>query len=75
MTGNSKQRGHALGKSAEIFAKNREEQTKLEANPHIRGDNTTRKIMGWMILALMPSILGAGYYFGFRVWGLFLVAE
>ncbi|MHC5227988.1 RnfABCDGE type electron transport complex subunit D [Enterococcus sp. LJL99] len=59
-------------KSAQEFAQLNE--IIVEASPHIRGDQTTRKIMLWVIIALLPSAIGAAYYFGFRVWVLFLLA-
>ncbi|MHC5374592.1 RnfABCDGE type electron transport complex subunit D [Enterococcus sp. LJL120] len=59
-------------KSAQEFAQLQD--TVVEASPHLRGDQTTRKIMLWVIIALVPSFIGAGYYFGFRVWGLFFLA-
>lgn len=74
MKNDAKQVDHVSGKSAQIFAEAQKNVPPPEANPHIRGDNTTRNIMKWMIIALVPSILGAGYYFGFRVWGLYLIA-
>ena len=43
-------------------------------SPHLRGDWTTRKIMGWVVLALLPAILASGYFFGPRVWLLYLLA-
>lgn len=63
---------HVSGESAKIFAEL--DHTVVEASPHLRADQTTRNIMLWMIIALTPSALGAGYYFGFRVWGLMLIA-
>ena len=74
MKNDAKQVDHVSGKSAQIFAEAQKNFPPPEASPHIRGDNTTRNIMMWMIIALIPSMLGAGYYFGFRVWGLYLVA-
>lgn len=63
---------HIPSESGKQFAQLKEKV--VEASPHIRADQTTRKIMLWMVIALLPSALGAGYYFGFRVWGLMLIA-
>ncbi|GCF94326.1 electron transport complex subunit D [Enterococcus florum] len=74
MKKDAKQVDHVSGKSAQQFAAAQKNFPPPEANPHIRGDNTTRNIMMWMVIALMPSVLGAGYLFGFRVWGLYAIA-
>lgn len=43
-------------------------------SPHLVGDSTTREIMTWVLIALMPSTLLAGFLFGWRVYGLFFLA-
>lgn len=43
-------------------------------SPHLVGDTTTRDIMKWVLIALIPSTLLAGFLFGWRVYGLFLLA-
>ncbi|MFV0558943.1 MAG: RnfABCDGE type electron transport complex subunit D [Enterococcus sp.] len=43
-------------------------------SPHLNNDTSTRQIMGNVILALTPIVLVSGYYFGWRVYGLYLLA-
>lgn len=44
------------------------------ANPHLLGDETTRRIMGLVVVALLPLVVISGVYFGWRVYGLYLLA-
>lgn len=44
------------------------------ASPHLVGDTTTQDIMKWVLIALAPIILISGYYFGWRVYLLYLIA-
>ncbi|HIY58027.1 MAG TPA: RnfABCDGE type electron transport complex subunit D [Candidatus Tetragenococcus pullicola] len=46
----------------------------IEANPHIRHDNTTKKIMVTVLLSLVPAVLFSGYLFGFTVYVRYLTA-
>ena len=52
------------------------EITKLKVtdSPHLVGDTTTRDIMKWVLIALVPSTILAGVLFGWRVYGLFILA-
>lgn len=43
-------------------------------SPHLFGDSTTREIMKWVLITLFPIILIAGYFFGWYVYLLFLIA-
>lgn len=43
-------------------------------SPHLVGDTTTRDIMKWVLVALTPSTILSGFLFGWRVYGLFLIA-
>lgn len=58
--------------SEKIFQQRKNQET--PPNPHIRDNNETVKIMGAVILALLPAVLFSGYLFGFKVYGLFLIA-
>lgn len=42
------------------------EKTIVSSSPHIRAKNTTSGIMTDVVIALMPAILAATYYFGIR---------
>lgn len=41
-------------------------QTRVINGPHIRTDNSTRKVMMNVSISLIPALLGAIYYFGIR---------
>lgn len=43
-------------------------------SPHLVGDTTTREIMKWVLIALAPMVLLAGFLFGWRVYLLFFIA-
>lgn len=45
----------------------------MTGSPHLVGDTTTRDIMKWVLIALVPSVLLSGVLFGWRVYGLFLL--
>ena len=47
---------------------------KTADSPHLLGDTTTRSIMKWVLITLLPIILVAGYLFGWRIYLLFLIA-
>lgn len=39
---------------------------RISPSPHVKDSMTTQRVMLCVILALMPSVISAGYYFGFR---------
>ena len=39
---------------------------KISPPPHAKGSMSTQRVMLCVILALMPSVISAGYYFGLR---------
>lgn len=39
---------------------------RISPSPHVKDSMTTQRVMLCVILALVPSIISAGYYFGFR---------
>lgn len=39
---------------------------RVSPSPHAKGAMTTQRVMSCVILALMPSVISAGYYFGLR---------
>lgn len=47
---------------------------KMADSPHLHGDTTTREIMKWVLITLLPIVLTAGYFFGWRIYLLFLIA-
>lgn len=51
-----------------------EEELQTSANPHLLGDETTRRIMGLVLVALLPIVVVSGVYFGWRVYGLYLLS-
>lgn len=42
-----------------------------DTNPHVLGDDTTRRIMGTVVIALLPIALYSGYLFGWRIYLLY----
>lgn len=46
----------------------------VQASPHIRGENTTRKVMLTVLVSLLPAVLFSGYLFGVVVYVRFLTA-
>ena len=43
-----------------------DERLIVSASPHIRDRSATRTLMGWVVLALMPSVLASALIFGVR---------
>lgn len=39
---------------------------RISPSPHVKDNITTQRVMLYVILALLPSVISAGYYFGFR---------
>ena len=39
---------------------------RISPSPHVKDSMTTQRVMLCVILALVPSVISAGYYFGFR---------
>lgn len=44
------------------------------SSPHIVGESTTREIMKWVLITLAPIVLISGFFFGWRVYMLYLIA-
>lgn len=45
-----------------------------DTNPHLTADVTSRQIMGTVVVALLPIVIASGYYFGWRIYGLYLLS-
>lgn len=43
-------------------------------SPHVFTDSTIQKIMGTVVLSLLPIVFLSGFFFGPRAWGLYLIA-
>lgn len=46
----------------------------MRPSPHLRSPRTTRGVMGHVLIALAPAVLGSVYFFGFRVLLIYLVS-
>ena len=46
----------------------------ISSSPHIHTNNTTQRIMRDVLIALVPALVGAVYFFGLRVLALVLVS-
>ncbi len=46
----------------------------ISSSPHVHSPITTRTIMRDVLIALVPALLGAGYFFGIRAWMVTLVS-
>lgn len=58
--------------SERLFQQRKNQET--PPNPHIRSNDETIKIMGCVVLALLPAVLFSGYLFGLKVYDLFFIA-
>lgn len=58
--------------SERLFQQRKSQET--PPSPHIRSNDETIKIMGCVVLALLPAVLFSGYLFGLKVYGLFFIA-
>ena len=58
--------------SERLFQQRKNQET--PPSPHIRSNDETVKIMGCVVLALLPAVLFSGYLFGLKVYGLFFIA-
>ena len=58
--------------SERLFQQRKNQET--PPSPNIRSNDETVKIMGCVVLALLPAVLFSGYLFGLKVYGLFFIA-
>ena len=66
---------HVSGRSAEQFKLMQHfNETARPASPHLRSSMTTRRVMGDVLIALLPALIGSCYFFGFGCLLLVLVS-
>lgn len=73
----SQEENHAVSEDQSVSVAELEQacqQLQTAANPHLTADITSRRIMGTVTVALLPIALMSGYWFGWRIYLLYLLA-